>query len=63
MENESVNDLFVKMNDLQDEISMWSSSNSQSNPGAVMHLRWMKKEVEKIEKELFVNRLKQKESK
>ncbi len=63
MENNSVNDLMKKINDLQDEISMWSMTNSQSNPGAVMHLRWMKREVEKLEKQLFMTRLKQKELK
>jgi hypothetical protein len=34
---------------LECEIMTWGESHSQSNPGAVMELRSMKKEVEEIE--------------
>ena len=37
---------------LEREIEDWRSHNSQSNPGAVMELRAMKKEVEALKKEL-----------
>ncbi len=56
----SVDQLIDKLSDLQYKINTWSTSNSQSNPGAVMDLRWMKKEAAKIEKELDEIRLKQK---
>jgi hypothetical protein len=41
-------DILSKIADLEYEISSWGATNSQSNPGAVMHLRWMKKEVQKL---------------
>ena len=44
--------LTEKMRDLEYKIINWGASNSQSNPGAVMELRAMKKELEKIKKEL-----------
>lgn len=47
-------DLFKKMMDLEFEIIRQSMSYSQSNPGAVMHLRDMKKELEKIKKTLGI---------
>ena len=37
---------------LEREIEEWRFHNSQSNPGAVMELRAMKKEVEVLKKEL-----------
>lgn len=37
---------------LEREIENWRSHNSQSNPGAVMELRSMKKELEGLKKEL-----------
>jgi len=37
---------------LEREIEDWRSHNSQSNPGAVMELRAMKKELEGLKKEL-----------
>ena len=37
---------------LEREIEDWRSHNSQSNPGAVMELRSMKKELEALKKEL-----------
>jgi hypothetical protein len=40
--------------DLEYKIANWGASNSQSNPGAVMELRAMKKELEKIKKELGI---------
>lgn len=44
--------ILEKINELKSEIGSWGVSNSQSNPGAVMHLRWMKKEVQKLEAKL-----------
>lgn len=60
MEKDNVKQLLSKISDLHSEINGWGVSNSQSNPGAVMHLRWMKKEVQKLENELFQLKLKQK---
>ncbi len=37
---------------LEREIEEWRFHNSQSNPGAVMELRAMKKELEGLKKEL-----------
>ena len=39
---------------LEREIDDWRSHNSQSNPGAVMELRAMKKELEGLKKELGI---------
>ena len=39
---------------LERVIDDWRSHNSQSNPGAVMELRSMKKEVETLKKELGI---------
>ena len=39
---------------LEREIEDWRSHNSQSNPGAVMELRAMKKELEALKKELGI---------
>jgi len=39
---------------LEREIEDWRSHNSQSNPGAVMELRSMKKELEGLKKELGI---------
>lgn len=61
MENMDVKQLVRKIGELQSEINSWGASNSQSNPGAVMHLRWMKKEVQKLENQLVSIRLKQKD--
>ena len=44
--------LTERMRDLEYKIANWGASNSQSNPGAVMELREMKKELEKVKKEL-----------
>jgi hypothetical protein len=60
MESIDVKQLLRKISDLHSEINSWGSTNSQSNPGAVMYLRWMKKEVQKLENELGSIRLKQK---
>jgi hypothetical protein len=38
-----------RIKQLKMEIYLWSSSNSQSNPGAYFHLRDMKKELKKLE--------------
>ena len=43
---------FDRMVALEREIEDWRSHNSQSNPGAVMELRAMKKELEGLKKEL-----------
>jgi hypothetical protein len=52
MDKEEVKKLIERMSELEYEIATWGASNSQSNPGAVMELRAMKKELEKIKKEL-----------
>jgi hypothetical protein len=44
--------LFSRMVELEMKIELWPLFNSQSNPGAVMDLRDMKRELEKIKKEL-----------
>lgn len=49
---EKINQILSKIADLEIEICMWGSTNSQSNPGAVMNLRWMKKEVDKLKQQL-----------
>ena len=41
-----------RMYALEREIEDWRSHNSQSNPGAVMELRSMKRELEMLKKEL-----------
>jgi len=45
---------FDRMVALEREIEDWRSHNSQSNPGAVMELRAMKKELETLKKELGI---------
>jgi hypothetical protein len=40
--------LFDRMIELEFDIAMWSSRNSQSNPGAVMDLRDMRRKVSRI---------------
>jgi len=40
--------LFDRMIELEFDIAMWSSRNSQSNPGAVMDLRDMRRKVNRI---------------
>lgn len=40
--------LFKRMMDLEFEIIKWGETNSQSNPGAMMDLRAMKRELDKI---------------
>jgi hypothetical protein len=50
MEEQATRDaLFKRMIKLEFDIAMWS----QSNPGAVMHLRDMQKELETIKRILF----------
>jgi hypothetical protein len=39
---------------LELEIEHWRFHNSQSNPGAVMELRSMRKELERLKKELGI---------
>jgi hypothetical protein len=51
--------LLARMFELEIQISDWSFSNSQSNPGAVMHLRDMKRELEKIKKWLDTQTLRE----
>jgi hypothetical protein len=49
---EEIKQILEKISDLEFEISTWGATNSQSNPGAVMNLRWMKKEVIKLRQKL-----------
>lgn len=44
--------LIFRISDLEDEIAAWRSTNSQSNPGAVMELRSMRKELETLTTQL-----------
>ena len=53
MNDIDVKQLLRKISDLHLEINSWKISNSQSNPGAVMELRAMKKELEKIKKDII----------
>jgi hypothetical protein len=48
----AMNAIFKRMNDLEFKIAMWNGS--QSNPGAVMDLRDMRKELEKIKRSFGV---------
>jgi hypothetical protein len=52
MDKEEIKQLLEKISALEYEISIWGATNSQSNPGAVMNLRWMKKEVIKLRQKL-----------
>ncbi len=52
MDKEEVKKSIERMFELEDAIASWGATNSQSNPGAVMELRAMKKELEKIKKQL-----------
>ena len=52
MDKKTINFLTTRMLDLEYNIKNWGASNSQSNPGAVMEVRAIKKELEKIKKEL-----------
>lgn len=45
--NKYKSELYTKMMELEYAIIMWSLMNSQSNPGAVMDLRDMKKRIRK----------------
>jgi hypothetical protein len=60
MEKDEVKNLLERLSELNYDIATWGVSNSQSNPGAVMNLRWMKKEVKKIEEKLSLIKLKPK---
>ena len=42
------------MEDLEYKINEWKTQNSQSNPGAVLELRAMKKKLEKINNEILL---------
>ena len=52
MEKENTEKLLDRMFELEIKIEFWGSTNSQSNPGAVMDLRALKKELDKIKKQL-----------
>ena len=39
----------ARIRELQVEIASWGASNSQSNPGAVMELRSMRRELRELE--------------
>ena len=43
---------FKRLYELEREIEVWGSHNSQSNPGAVMELRSMRKELAALKKDL-----------
>ena len=51
-EKQKTDPRFDRMVALEREIEDWRFHNSQSNPGAVMELRSMKKELEGLKKEL-----------
>lgn len=54
MEEQATRDaLFKRMIKLEFDIAMWGEYNSQSNPNAVIQLRDMQKELEKIKRILF----------
>ena len=46
--------LIKRIIQLEQEIASWGSTNSQSNPGAVMNLRSMKKQLDKLKKQLEI---------
>ena len=46
---ETQSQLFKRMMDLEFKIITWGETNSQSNPGAMMDLRAMKRELAKIQ--------------
>lgn len=48
MDKEAKKQLWDRMSQLEIKIARWGSTNSQSNPGAMMDLRDMKRELEKI---------------
>jgi hypothetical protein len=48
-----VDQLTLRLRRLEFEISDWGSKNSQSNPGAVMELRDMRKQRDALERELI----------
>lgn len=50
--DKDISKLIERMFELEDSIISWGATNSQSNPGAVMELRVMKKELERIKKQL-----------
>ena len=50
MDKETSKNLLDRMFQLENKIVTWGSTNSQSNPGAMMDLRDMKKELEKIKR-------------
>jgi hypothetical protein len=52
MDKDEVNKLIERMSHLEYKIATWGLSNSQSNPGAVMELRAMKRELERVKKQL-----------
>jgi hypothetical protein len=55
MDNHVRKSLIEKMSELEYKIATWGLTNSQSNPGAVMDLRSMKKELKKIKEQLGLN--------
>lgn len=52
MDKETKTKLIERMSELEYKIAIWGVSNSQSDPGAMMDLRSMKRELAKIKKEL-----------
>jgi len=52
MDKEEAKKLIEQMSYLEYKIAIWGASNSQSNPGAVMDLRSMKRDLANIKKQL-----------
>ena len=49
----SVDELKRRLHSLECDISHWRTTNSQSNPGAVMELRDMRKQRDRVERALI----------
>ncbi len=59
----SVNDLTKKLRSIEMDILLWGTSNSQSNPGAMMELRDMHKQRDIVYRALKIAILQEKEEK
>jgi hypothetical protein len=49
----SVDELKRRLQSIESNISHWRTTNSQSNPGAVMELRDMRKQRDRVERALI----------
>lgn len=56
----SVDQLKQRLHELEFDISYWRTTNSQSNPGAVMELRNMRKQRDIVERALIEAMLREK---